>query len=89
MKKTGASKATTIREPDDMLPEYEFDYSKAHPNRFAGRLTKEDTTVTLDPDVANVFKTSESVNAVLRALIENMPGTKGRKKGNKRSPLRE
>ncbi len=25
---------------DDMLPEYDFDYSKARPNRFAAQLTE-------------------------------------------------
>jgi len=29
--------------------------------------------VVLDPDVAAVFSTPQSVNAVLRALIETMP----------------
>lgn len=46
-------------ESDDMLPEYNFDYSKARPNRFAkGR------TVTLVSDVASVFNTSDSVNKI-------------------------
>ena len=31
--------------------------------------------VILDPDVANVFTTSATVNAVLRALITTMPKT--------------
>lgn len=54
---------------DELLPEYRFDYSKARPNRFA----PPQTTVALDPDVAAVFTTQESVNAVLRALIQTMP----------------
>ncbi len=63
-------------EPDkDMLPEYRFDYSKARPNRFAARLERGSRAVVLDPDVAAVFSTPESVNAVLRALIETMPQT--------------
>jgi hypothetical protein len=33
--------------------------------------------VVLDPDVAEVFLSRESVNAVLRALIETMPGVAG------------
>jgi len=59
---------------DDLLPEYNFDYRKARPNRFAARMGEEPVIVVLDPDVAQVFKTSESVNAVLRALISTMPG---------------
>ena len=57
---------------DEMLPEYEFDYRKARPNRFA---KKASTTVTLDPDVAEVFTTSESVNNALRAIISAIPKT--------------
>jgi uncharacterized protein (DUF4415 family) len=79
MKKTDASKPTS-KEPDDMLSEYKFDYSKARPNRFANRVKKEDITVTLDPDVAEVFTTSESVNTILRALIKTMPKRTGRKR---------
>jgi hypothetical protein len=88
MKKTGASKPTG-KETDDMLHEYKFDYSKARPNRFAGRIEGMDATVILDPDVAEVFTSSESVNAVLRALIETMPRTKGSRRANKGSPDQE
>lgn len=55
---------------DDMLHEYNFDYSKARPNRFA---TSELITVTLEPDVAKVFKTSEEVNKALRAILSAVP----------------
>ena len=58
---------------DDMRAEYSFDYSKARPNRFAGRIDADGLVVTLDPDISEVFTTSESVNAVLRALIMTMP----------------
>ena len=66
-------------EPEqDMLPEYRFDYSKARPNRFAARMRAGSRAVVLDPDVAAVFSTPESVNAVLRALIETMPQNRSR-----------
>ncbi len=58
---------------DDMLPEYDVDYSKARPNRFAARLAQT-RTVELDADVAAVFTTPEAVNTALRALIQAMPG---------------
>ena len=58
---------------DDLKPEYKFDYSKARPNRFAKRVTEDSVIVVLDPDVAQVFTSAEAVNAVLRALIQNMP----------------
>jgi hypothetical protein len=61
------------QESDNMLPEYRFDYAKARPNRFASRISSDQIVVTLDPDVAEVFTSSESVNTILRALIEAMP----------------
>lgn len=57
----------------DLRPEYTFDYSKAQPNRFAGKARAKAVVVLLDPDVSTVFKDGESVNAVLRSLIESMP----------------
>ena len=84
MKKPEASKPG-VKRSDDLLPKYKFDYSKASPNRFAARIKKEDVTVTLDPDVSEVFTTSESVNTILRALIQTMPKTKERTVARKQS----
>jgi hypothetical protein len=59
---------------DDILPEYDFDYSQAKPNRFVPQNEEQRLkVVVLDEDVAKIFKTPESVNKVLRALIESMP----------------
>jgi hypothetical protein len=58
---------------EDLRPEYQFDYRDARPNRFAKRVDREPVVITLDPDVSQVFTTSESVNNVLRALITAMP----------------
>ena len=60
-------------ETDAMRDEYQFDYSKAKPNRFADKIGQDRLMIVLDPDVAAVFKTPESVNKVLRALIATMP----------------
>lgn len=57
-----------------MLGEYRFDYSKSKPNRFAKRMKADSVAVVLDPDVAKVFNSSESVNALLRSVISAMPG---------------
>jgi hypothetical protein len=57
---------------DDLLPEYDIDYSQAKPNRFARRQNAPDT-ITLDADVAAVFQSAEAVNTILRALIQAMP----------------
>jgi hypothetical protein len=58
---------------DDLEPEYRFNYAKSKPNRFAGRVKVASVAVLLDPDVAQVFKSGESVNTVLRALMTAMP----------------
>ena len=60
---------------DDMQTEYLFDFGKAKPNRFAGKIGQDLLMVCLDADVAAVFKTSESVNQVLRAIITSLPTT--------------
>ena len=79
MKKTSISKEIPgIKE--DMQPEYDFDYRKAKPNRFAVRQVEGRVSVTLDPDVSEVFQTPDSVNRVLRALIEAMPSKPKRRK---------
>ena len=62
---------------DDVVQdEYSFDYNKAKPNRFAGKLGQGQLMVCLDADVAAVFKSAESVNRVLRAIITSLPATK-------------
>jgi hypothetical protein len=58
---------------DELREEYRFDYAKAKPNRFAGRPDEPRVVVVLDPEVAEVFETPDSVNEVLRALIKTMP----------------
>ena len=58
---------------DNMAPEYAFDYTKARPNRFAPQLGDGRLVVVLDPDIAQIFTSPESVKKVLRALIETMP----------------
>jgi hypothetical protein len=72
MKKTKISKGDPSA-TDELQAEYEFDYRKALPNRFAGRVDPKRLVITLDPDVSQVFSTAESVNNVLRALIVAMP----------------
>ena len=59
-----------------MKPEYRLDYTKAKPNRFAGRTHSKPVVIVLDQDVAKVFKDGQSVNAVLRAIIKALPATR-------------
>ena len=72
MKKTKTASSQRSAQ-DDLRVEYQFDYRKARPNRFAGRVDQDGIVITLDPDVSQVFTNSESVNSVLRALITSMP----------------
>ena len=57
----------------EMRNEYDFDFSKSRPNRFAAQMSRDSIAVVLDPDVATVFKSSESVNALLRSVIAALP----------------
>ena len=82
MRKTADSKNIA-----EMRSEYNFDYRKAHPNRFAGRINGDRVMVVLDVDISKVFTTAESVNKALRALITAMPKGKSQK-GQKQGRLK-
>ena len=75
MKKTLASKNRPVKE-DTLRSEYRFDYSKSQPNRFASKMSKGTVAVVLEPDVAEIFRSSEVVNALLRSIIAAMPSSK-------------
>jgi len=63
------------RPNDELLPEYEFDYAQAKPNRFANQTESlRQRTVILDEDVAAVFTAQGSVNKVLRAIVRTEKG---------------
>jgi hypothetical protein len=76
MKKKSTVKARRSRPSDDLRNEYHFDYGKAQPNRFARRTGAKSTVVLLAPDVAKDFKTGESVNEALRAILKAVPRRK-------------
>lgn len=71
MNKTPSNES--LNSDDGMLSEYHFDYQKTKPNRFATQSEKKMIVVVLDEDVAQVFTTPESVNKVLKTLIEVVP----------------
>jgi uncharacterized protein (DUF4415 family) len=64
MKRTKTNSELKVSE---MLSEYNFDYSRSKPNRFAK--TEKQVIVQIDEDVAKVFSSSEEVNNALRSLI--------------------
>jgi len=72
MKNISRSRAKTKKEKG-LQSEYRFDYSKSKPNRFATRIQPGAVAVLLDPDVARVFKSAETVNGVLRVVAAAMP----------------
>lgn len=76
--KKASTRTADVMPEDGMPPEYDLDHSQAKPNRFASRLPKGHVVgIVLDPDLAEVFETSEEVNRFLRSAIEVMP-VKGR-----------
>jgi hypothetical protein len=78
--KTTSKTQTALRGRSGRLrPEYKFDDAKARPNRFAGRGSSKSVVVLLDPDVAKVFKSADSVNSALRAILAAVPARLRRK----------
>ena len=67
MKKTSRSSRT--KRPE-MRRECHFNYRQSRPNRFAPLMKGRTVAVVLDPDVAAVFGSCESVNSLLRAVIK-------------------
>ncbi|MFH1940690.1 MAG: hypothetical protein ABIL68_01200 [bacterium] len=59
------------QDTDELRPEYDFDYSKAVSGKYYKQLLEEGSNVAiLDPDIAEVFHDSASVNEALRSLLE-------------------
>jgi hypothetical protein len=58
---------------EEMRPEYRFDYRSSRPNRFASLMKGGTVAIVLDPDVASIFRSSESVNSLLRSVINAFP----------------
>ena len=82
MKKTLVRKKRPVEE-ETLRSEYQFDYRKSQPNRFAARMSKGTVAVVLEPDVAEIFRSSEVVNALLRSIIAAMPSSKHDRRANR------
>jgi len=72
MRKTSRKRTKSRPEPE-LRAEYTLDYSRSRPNRFASRMAENAVAVVLDPDVAQVFDSSDSVNRLLRSVISALP----------------
>ncbi len=71
----------TKRKPAKGEMRAEYDFSKGVRGKYARRIGRTTTLVVLEPDVAEVFDTSESVNSALRALVA-IPRPKRRKRSS-------
>jgi len=80
MKETLARKKKRTKR-EALRSEYRFDYSKSKPNRFAAKMSEGAIAIVLEPDVAAVFKSSKTVNALLRSVISAIPQSKRNQAG--------
>ena len=59
---------------DELRPEYKrSDFKRLERGRYYERAKASSNVVVLDPDVASVFRSPESVNSLLRSLINALP----------------
>lgn len=65
------------RGPDDVRAEYDF--STGVRGKYVTRLARGTNIVVLDPDVADVFRTSKAVNDALREHLRKRPLRKVRR----------
>lgn len=76
--KRGKTEARSKSVREEMRPEYDF--SNAVRGKYAQRYAAAPNVVVLDPDVAEVFPDSRSVNDALRALAEIVRRRRPRRK---------
>ncbi len=68
------------KQPDEeMLDEYDF--SRGVRGKYVERFAQGSNVVVLDPDVAEVFSDSASVNQALRALAQIIHNQSGKARG--------
>ena len=72
MRKT-SRKSSKSRPESGLRAEYTLDYVRSRSNRFASRIRENAVAVVLEPDVAQVFDSSDSVNRLLRSVISALP----------------
>ena len=63
---------------DSLRTEYDLDYGQSRRNRFASRMGDTTLAAVLEPDVARVFDSSESVNRLLRSVMSALPSPASR-----------
>jgi len=80
MKKTLVRKREQAKQ--ELRSEYRFDYRKSKPNRFAAKMSEDAIAVVLEPDIAAIFKSSKTVNALLRSIVSAMRQPSRKKRTN-------
>jgi hypothetical protein len=65
-----SQESKTTKNNDEMLPEYDF--SDGVRGKYYQAYTQSSNVVILDPDVAEIFRDSDSVNEALRLLAKLM-----------------
>lgn len=78
-----APKTSRKKSTEDMRSEYDF--SKGVRGKHATRFAEGTNVVVLDPDVADMFPTSTSVNDALRALAKIIRSTRARGRRGRKS----
>ena len=63
-------KAKSNVSSDDMRAEYDFDYSKAVRGKYYRQAVAGTNLMLIEPELAKVFRDSESVNRALRLLVD-------------------
>lgn len=79
-KKEQTMKKMLDKKNSDMKSEYDLDYSKSKPNRFAGIVKEKVILYPIDEDVAEVFQNPAEANNALRAIINAIPNKSAKKK---------
>lgn len=79
MKKTTKRKAKPKAKAVRETMRAEYDFSGGVRGKYVARAGADTVVVTLDPDVAAVFRTSAAVNRALRAVLDTMPVARGRR----------
>jgi hypothetical protein len=74
--KKPSRKPSRGRPESELRTEYTFDYGQGRSNSFAPRMGENAVAVVLEPDVAEVFDSSDSVNRLLRSVISAFPTTR-------------
>ena len=71
-------KKAVVRKPQDEI-RAEYDFRGGKRGKYAASAARETNVVVLDPDVASVFRDSDSVNEALRVLVKAARSARRRK----------